>query len=658
MDDFDVLRHLKTAIWVFDVDNSRVVKANDAAVNIWQAASEEDLCDRDLSQGMSITVRDRLRQYQRDFIDRDAKFNEMWTLYPNGVPTTLRVYFSGFMLPGGRMAMMCEVPGAAEDTPDNIRSAEALLHTDVMITLYDDAGEALYMNPMARRSAPRGQARFRDRFVTPEDHDDIVCQALEKGEHRHVAEVITEAGSSWYDLSVKRCTDAVTGQPATLVTAVDVSELKMARDRARYLADCDQLTGCYNRAYFTRALGERLHEAQKDRFALVFIDLDRFKLINDSFGHEVGDAVLHAATARLQGCLGTDDLLARFGGDEFVALLRLAEGETSPEVRIEAIQTAINQPVVHKSTRVALTTSIGIAIVPPGATDWSEYMKRADIALYESKQAGRNRASLFDEDMNRAAAERFRIEQDLKRAIAEDQFILHFQPRVDAQSGRVMSVEALVRWEHPVRGMVSPDAFIPVCEETGMIEELGNLVLRKACDQMIAWHQNGMTIGMSVNVSPRQFLDARFMEIIAELSRRPGFPVGRVELEITETALVGDHDMLAEQLRRIVDYGFRVSVDDFGTGYSNLAYISRFPICCIKIDKSFVDELPTSEPIIRLIHTLADQIGAITVAEGVETEQQAKALRKIGCQQMQGYYFAYPVPMNALDVEIARIGRT
>lgn len=654
-DSFDAFRRLKTAVWVFDIDHSRVVQANDAALEIWQAETEGDLCGRDLSVGMSTTVHDRLRQYQRDFTDHDSTFNEMWTIYPNGVPVTLMVIYSGYLLPDGRMAMMCEVPGTAEDTPENIRSAEALLHTDVMITLYGEAGDVLYMNPMARRTVRTGPQCFRASFVNPEDHDDILHQVIERGEVRQVTRMKTNTGKSWHDLSVKRCTDAATGEPAILVTAVDVSELKTARDKARYLADCDQLTGCHNRAYLTRQLEKKIHANQRQDFALIFFDLDRFKHINDSFGHEVGDIVLCETTRRLQECLGEGDVLSRFGGDEFVALLASVQVEDDLEPRLKSIRAAINKPVEVGTTRLAISSSMGVALIPAGETDWSEYMKRADIALYFSKQTGRDRFAIFSEEMRETALERYRLEQDLKLAIQEDQFELFYQPRVDVGSGRILSLEALVRWRHPERGLIFPDQFIPICEETGMIEELGNMILEKGCHQLIVWLDQGLDVGVSINVSPRQFLDPKFMRIIQRLSELPEFPIGKIELEITETVLAGDHEALAHRLEQITRLGFRLSVDDFGTGYSNLAYISRFPLDCIKIDKSFVDELPETEPIIRLIRTMADQIGASTVAEGVETQAQVERLLQLGCQQMQGYYFSPPKEVSEIVSELKQM---
>ncbi|WP_420863680.1 putative bifunctional diguanylate cyclase/phosphodiesterase [Algirhabdus cladophorae] len=653
---FDVLRGVRTAIWVYDIDTSRVAYANDLAVKLWDAPSEEVLQARDLSHGMSKTVRDRLRQYQHDFSTHNADFNELWTLYPNGVPTSVMLNFSGYVLHDGRMAMLCQAVDQGQGTPENIRSTEALLYTDVLIALVNDKGQSLYMNPSARNSIKHIESRFRAQFIDPEDHDDLMHVVASRGEAQSVVQMHTMFGPSWYDLSVKKCTDAVTGSLAFLITAVDVTELKTARDKARFLADCDQLTGSFNRAYLSRKMEKIRNDRGEVPRAILCLDVDRFKHINDRFGHEVGDRVLCALTDRIQNCLTPKDILARFGGDEFVILLDGVSDSKTLMSRAAKIRDTINQPIHLTTARLLTSCSIGGALIPEVYTDWADYMKQADIALYAAKEAGRDRCMTFDSEMGRAAKERSQIEHDLKEALEQGQFQLHYQPRVDTLTQKVVSVEALVRWQHPTRGMISPGAFIPICEETGIIEELGHFVLTEGCNTLIKWHRAGVKIGMSLNVSPRQFLDDKLMDIITDIASGPEFPKGIIELEITENVLIGDHDLIAERLRQMTELGFRIAIDDFGTGYSNLAYISLFPLDCIKIDKSFIDQLPTSEPIIRLIKTLSDQIGASSVAEGVETKIQANCLAEIGCHQIQGYYYSKPMPEDDVLKRIAELG--
>ncbi len=618
-DRFSLIRRLKAPVWVFDIDNSRIVFANAPAFTLWQANDEQELCARDLSQNMSPAVKRRLQQYQVDFIEYDSVFTERWTLYPNGQPTSVMVAYSGIRLDGGRMAMFCEVLDGSEAEPENIRSAEALLHTDVMITQYAMDGDLLYMNPAARNAAVGSQHVFSDIFMDRTDYDNVMLAIRNTGEHRLVTQAHTGIGARWYDISAKRCLDAVTGKPAILVTATDVSELKVAKDKARYLADRDQLTGCYNRNYVQQHF-ETLMTTNTGKCALLYFDIDKFKTINDEIGHEMGDIVLKKLAHRARKLLRNKDLLGRLGGDEFVILLNDAASPDDISNLIDELQRAFGEPI-----------------------------RNADIALYVSKQSGRDQATYFNEEIGAIDKERRLIEADIRRGIAHNEFILHYQPRVHLQNGQTVSVEALVRWEHPDRGLIMPDNFIPICEETGMIEDLGKIVLDIGCKQALAWANAGIDMGVSINISPRQFQGTQLMDALKAFTKTPGFPRHKIELEITENVLFGDHNKIAEKLQEIVEMGYRIAIDDFGTGYSNLSYISRFPLDCIKIDKSFVSQLPVSGPIIQLILTLAKQVGATAVAEGVETRAEYDWLLAEGCTQVQGYYFSKPVPLLQLQ---------
>ncbi len=654
-DPIALARRLQVPIWIFDIDNSSIAYANAPACHLWQAETEEELTSRVMASDMSATVAKRLKQYQADFIESDATFNEMWTLYPNGEPKSVMVVYSGFVLPDGRMAMQCEVLGGTEDEPENLRSAEALLHTDVMITLFSKKGPTLYLNPAARNALVMPMKSFSDIFAFPADYADLMIELSVTGEHRLVAEILTVSGKRWFDLSAKSCLDAATGEPAILVTAIDVSELKVARDKARYLADRDQLTGCYNRAYLQNHLSVLSLRDIADDAAIIFFDVDRFKTINDRHGHEAGDTVLTQIAARARAVLREEDVVSRLGGDEFVILLENLKHPDAIDAEVARIKDAITQPIFHDVTRIEVSVSMGVAVFNPGTTDFAEVMRQADIALYTSKQSGRDCWTLFNEAMGDAAQERAVIEDELITALENQEFILHYQPRRNLKTGQVVSVEGLVRWQHPQKGLIPPNTFIPICEETGMIEELGRLVLEMGVAQAIAWQDSGRDIDVSLNVSPRQFNDDQLLTTLLDLSQTPGFPSGKVELEITESVLIGDHEEIAEKLKTITKMGYRVAIDDFGTGYSNLSYISRFPLNCLKIDQSFVKQLPESGPIISLILTLTRQFGATAVAEGVETEEQLEWLTAHDCEQVQGYLFSPPVSIDEFDDVMDRL---
>ncbi len=636
-------------MWVFDIDRARVVFANEAACRLWQADTEEDLCTRDMALDMTPTVSNRLKQYQSDFSRSDATFTELWTLYPNGEPMGVMVVFSGFLLDDGRMAMQCEALSDAEDQPDNLRSAEALLHTDVMITLFSKDGPPLYLNPAARNSFPAPLHSFEALLVDPQDFAQVMARIADVGEYRLVTKVHTCAGTRWFDLSIKSCSDAATGQPAILLTAIDVSELKEARDTARHLAERDQLTNLHNRSYLQTHLERLERSGGISGCAVIFFDVDRFKLINDRYGHEAGDTVLKQIAIRARTVLRPQDLVARLGGDEFVIVIEGDSSKATHEFQMKKLRRAISKPILHDKTRIDATISIGIAGYVSDTDCFSDVMRQADIALYASKQGGRNCTTFFNTEMSNAVIARAKMEVALSQAVLADEFILHYQPRLDIKSGKIVGAEGLVRWLHPERGMVMPDVFVPICEETGLIDELGRIVLEIGCNQAIAWHQAGLDLNVSLNVSPRQFSDPGFITTLQDLAAQPGFQHGRIELEITETVLIGEHNQIADKLRAITAIGYRIAIDDFGTGYSNLSYISRFPLTCLKIDRSFIDQLPASGPIVQLILTLGQQIGARVVSEGVETQEQLDWLADHNCEEAQGYLITRPLAVRDFE---------
>lgn len=657
-DPFALGRRLQTPVWVFDTDNSQIIYANEAACAVWQAESEEALRERRLSDGMSSTVAKRLRQYQSDFVDSDATFNESWTLYPKDEPVTVKVVYSGFVLPDGRMAMLCEVVGDVVDEPTTLRSAEALLHTDVMISLYSLQGAPLYTNPAARKAALGPRTRLSDMFPQSADFTDMQLAWQNDGECRRVVQMQTAQGWRWHDLSVKRCLDAATGEEALLLTAVDVSELKTARDKARYLADRDQLTGCYNHAFMRthlEFLGANA-SAEESNYALLFLDIDKFKQVNDTYGHGVGDSVLRIFANRIKSRTRSNDCIARMGGDEFVILFEGIEDKATLRRRIEELRAEVSKPMDCGAVQLKVTTSIGVAFLAADElVDCTAVMRQADIALYSSKRSGRDCYTFFNTSLGAEVSERNWLEAELKKALAERSLELFYQPRLDVASRRVVSVEGLLRWNHRERGFIAPDAFIPVCEEIGLISELGEFVMQEGHRQLQDWEEAGLEIDVSLNVSPRQFQDLQLIEQCEAIACQRTSAHHQIELEITESSLFTENALVSEKIQRLTELGFRVALDDFGTGYSNLAHISKFPLSCIKLDRSFIQKLPTSGPLLQLILTLANQIGSTTVAEGVETPEQLAWLAAHGCDQIQGFLFSEAVPAFMLASTIRTV---
>lgn len=646
---FAPTRRLQVPVWVFDIDTQRILFANSSACNLWQAKSEKELRLRNLSADISSTVISRLKQYQNSFIEDDAEFTEQWTLYPNGTPKCVTMIFRGFPLANGAMAMQCEAVSEANQAPQNLRSTEAVLFTDVMISLFSFDGHPLYLNPAAHNAFRMPINSLEDVIVEKDVAAHLLTQVEVVGDYKVVTKVHTSEGQKWFDLSAKTCADAATGKPAFLLTASDVSELKLARDTARRLADRDQLTNLHNRASAQRFYSKLAKKYDADGCAAVFFDVDRFKLINDRHGHEAGDVVLQHIAKQCLAVVGEDEIVARLGGDEFVIIITGVGKRAVLDARIAELRLSISRPVFHEQTQIDVETSIGVATFSPHDSTFDDVLRKADIALYSSKNAGRNQATYFTEDMGIAVKARDQIETELKQALKKNEFVLHYQPRLDIATNTVVGVEGLVRWEHPDRGLIMPNDFIAICEETGMIDELGRMVLGMGCTQAIKWHAEGKKLEVSVNVSPRQFSDKALLSTLTHFARLPGFPTGRVELEITENALIGDHDAIAEKLKVITALGYRIAIDDFGSGYSNLSYISRFPLSCLKIDRSFIDQLPASGPIVRLILTLGNQLGATVVSEGIENQEQLKWLEKHHCDQAQGYLIARPLPLSEFE---------
>ncbi len=642
---------LTTPVWVFDIDQSRVVWANQAALEVWRARSLLELTARDLGKDMSVSVRNRLRQYQEDFEKHNASFSEVWTLYPKGEPQTLRVIYSGIRLPDGRMAMFCEGLAHRSETPDTLRSAEALLHATVMISLYDAEGRPLYRNPAARADTGSLDAPLAARFVDDADHQKVRMWLNQRGEARLVARVRAASGIRWHEITARECRDAVTGSPAVLISEVDVSDLKETEEKAHFLALHDVLTGLRNRAYVQQEFQALLDGAgaQAERIGLLFVDVDRFKTINDSLGHAVGDELLIEIAQRLQASVREGDVVARAGGDEFLVLLRQSSDLDRLSAIADRIRQELSTPVVAEGHELQVTVSIGVSVFPNDGTDIDTLMKSADLALYQAKDSGRNCHRYFSPAMREHAETRLETESSLRRAVEQGEFELFYQPRVSIAEDRIVGAEALLRWRHRVKGLVGPNHFISVCEETGLIEPIGAWVLETAARQQRVWQERGHPIAVSVNLSPRQFGNERLLPLVRRTIAETGCDPSRIELEITESILMGNDDKVRETLEELSDLGFAVSIDDFGTGYSNLAYIQRYPVTCLKIDRSFIADLKTNNAITELIISMCKLINAKIVAEGVETEEQLAWLRAKKCHEYQGYLFSRPVPVHEFD---------
>jgi len=648
---------LATPVWVFDIDRSRVVWANQAALEVWGADTLSELIGRDLGKDMSISVAKRLRQYQEDFEKQGATFSELWTLYPKGKPKTLRVIYSGIRLRDGRMAMFCEGLAYHSETPETLRSAEALLHATVMISLYDKLGQPLYRNPAARADAGGNDTPLASRLMDQEDYLKIRTSLNASGEARLVARVRAASGIRWHEITARECRDAVTGSPAILISEVDVSDLKQTEEKAHFLALHDVLTGLKNRTFVQQEFQTLLNNVRTrgELVGLLFIDIDRFKNINDSLGHAVGDELLIEVARRLQASVRDGDVVARAGGDEFLVLFRDASDRESLNTIACRIREELSRPVMVDTRELQVTASIGISVFPNDGADIYTLMKNADLALYQAKEAGRNCHRYFLPQMREQAESRLETESDLRRALEQGEFEVFYQPRISIAENKIVGAEALLRWRHREKGLIGPGHFIALCEETGLIEPIGAWVLETAARQQRTWQDQGHPISVSVNLSPRQFRNESLLPLVRRITAQTGCDPALMELELTESMLMGNDDKVAETLQVLSGLGFSISIDDFGTGYSNLAYIQRYPVNCLKIDRSFIADLKSNSAITELIISMCKLINAKIVAEGVETEEQLAWLRAKACHEYQGYLFSPPVALEQFDELLAGV---
>ncbi len=458
---------------------------------------------------------------------------------------------------------------------------------------------------------------------------------------------------TWYSISQVLNAE---GQPENYIAIFsDISERKKSRERIDFLAHHDSLTELPNRALLNDRLEMAINTAKRrnEKVGILFIDLDRFKNINDSLGHSAGDQILRQTAARLTAAVRNDDTVARLGGDEFVVLLpRVRDERSLAEVAIK-LREELLKPYTLEDMPLHLSPSIGIAVYPDDGDTPSTLIKNADAAMYLAKEKGRNNYQFYTPILNARTLDRLKLEYDLRSALDQGQFELHYQPQIDVRSKQVYGAEALVRWRHPERGLVPPNHFIPIAEEIGLIIPLGAWVIAEAARQVKQWQSAGFShLVVSVNISALQFHQAGFLNEVQKLLEQAGTAPSSLELELTESMLMSDMDVSIQVLQAFRDLGYRIAIDDFGTGFSCLNYLRRLPVNILKIDQSFVRDMQTdsaSLAIVTSIIRLADSLGMETIAEGVETVEESQVLASQGCELMQGYYFSKPLPVAQFE---------
>lgn len=429
----------------------------------------------------------------------------------------------------------------------------------------------------------------------------------------------------------------------------DITEAKHSQSRLHELVNHDPLTSLPNRRLFNELLEHAIRRAEREnhQIALLFVDLDRFKAINDSLGHQIGDKLLYEVSRRIKHSVRDSDVVARLGGDEFLVMMDMIKQPQDATIIAEKIIYALQVEFVIDDREIFIGASIGISIFPHDGIDVDGLIKAADIAMYQVKNRGKNNLCFYSEELSKKALERFTLESELRHALARQQFSVHYQPQISLLTGEIIGAEALLRWNHPILGSVSPARFIPIAEETGLIIQIGEWVLRQAANQAIAWIKNGYTMQwISVNVSGIQIMKSNFYDtvygILVETDCNPSI----LELEITESTVMQNTEFVIDTFNKIKQLGVRVAIDDFGTGYSSLSNLKRLPLSKIKIDQSFVRGLPTDlndAAITNTINAMARNLGFSVIAEGVETIEQAEFLKNMGCEEAQGYLYGKPI---------------
>jgi len=438
----------------------------------------------------------------------------------------------------------------------------------------------------------------------------------------------------------------------------DVTQAAVAELKVQELARIDSLTGLPNRSRFLGELDRAIVRARRHgtRFAVCFMDLDRFKIINDTLGHAAGDELLKTMAARLGATVRASDLVARLGGDEFVLLLEESGQTDTLQATAQRLLQAIAQPLQLQAHTYLVTGSVGISLYPDHAQDAATLLRQADAAMYLAKSKGKNNAQIYTAELAESAARQFELETALRQAVPRDELLLHYQPKVSVANGRMLGMEALVRWRHPVRGMVGPDEFIPVAEERGLIVEIGRWVMQAACRQVREWRDAGLhVLPVAVNLSARQFASDALLPDLEQAFRKYSVNPQDIQVELTESVLMADPARASAVLQHLHALGVRIAIDDFGTGYSSLSYLKRFPAHTVKIDRSFIRGLPLDAndlAIVRAVIAMAHTLGLQVVAEGVETEAQFTALRELGCDEAQGYLLGAPMPADALATRL------
>ncbi len=660
-----IVESMNEGVWVIDRYNN-IQFINSALANML-GSSIDEMQGRSVFEFIDKNNRDFLKQQISERKKKNPAVYETELLHKNGEPVLVQVESGSLFDSQDMYDGMVE---AVKDLSD-VRSQQlklkmlssAVEQSGSMVLITDQNIQIEYVNPKlcgVTEYTREELAGVSAEIFRPENiGEDLLNDLWEKISTGHEwqgeVQIRKKGGDSlWVLVSIASIVDEK-GQISHYVTVCeDISQLKEARMRVEELAYVDSLTGLANRVLFRDRLEQVLKSLQRsgNSAALLYLDLDEFKRVNDSMGHDVGDALLMKVAESLRQCVRHQDIVARMGGDEFVILLTDIDGMSGASAVARKIMKAMTQPVKLLKNDILVTTSIGITLAPEDSLNADILLKNADMAMYKAKESGRNNYQFFTEEMNAQIVDQLVIENDLRLAIEHDALYLKFQPQCSIKTNELVGVEALLRWDHPTKGELSPEYFIPIAETAGLMVKLGQWVLRNACKEVKLLHQMGLeNLGLSVNLSTRQFRDPELVETVQNIFAETDFKAVDLDLEITETTLMDQIDHAIQLLDRIKALGISVTIDDFGTGYSSLNYLKRLPIDGLKIDKTFIDDIPNDKDDMEIsaaVIAMAHKLGLKVVAEGVATEAHLEFLKENNCDIAQGYYLGKP--MLARDI--------
>lgn len=628
------LQLLNTPLWIYDIQHHHIFWANRAALHVWEANSLDELQLRNFTSDMTPVVDTLLQRYLKEF-QAGRTFNEWWSITPRGIKKQVYLRISGIDI-AGRLMMLCETVLDA----DTLYHEAAMVRGDTLACLFDERGHLVSANRYFQKCF--GTRIWRLGQIFAADDGAFYQRLRQYDEWISEGESRTLKGMRWFQFQFRY----VQQREQILLTLRDITDRKLEELEHRHLARHDSMTGLLNRYGLMKSL--EVNCSMGSRFALLFMDLDNFKLINDNFGHRAGDRLLERVASRLKELCPHDVELARLGGDEFTVLVPLGQESERAQQLAELMLAQMERPFnLSGLPEVTIGGSIGIAIYPDDADDGDNLITRADMAMYQAKQMGRLTWQRFTPSLQQALQRKLTLKQYLAKAIGRGELSLVFQPKADLQRSVIDCCEALLRWNSPVLGAVSPAEFIPLAEEMGLIRDIGAWVMRTALAQIAKWRERfGLDVPLAVNLSGMQ-VTRDLPSWVAEQLFQHDLPPHLLTLELTETVLMSDLEGGSRVLEELGALGINISIDDFGTGYSSLAYLNRLPIHEIKLDRSFVVGL--NLPVIRATVAMAASLGLTLIAEGVETGEELAALRAQGCQRIQGYLISRPLTAEQLE---------